>query len=68
MIAVRPFETFFIPQGFVSDLELLKQILAISFVIMLLPFSIWWLFLFRLSSVKAQFEPPSAGSPSEKPR
>jgi len=66
MIASRPFETFFFPERFVSDLVAFKQILALSFVIMLLPFSIWWLFFFRLASVKAQFEPPNAVPPGDK--
>ena len=58
MIAVRPFETFFIPQHFVSDLESFKQLLAISLIFALLPVSIWWIFFFRLPSVKRQFEEP----------
>jgi len=56
MIALRPFETFFIPDRFVSEVESLKQLLAISFVLMLLPLSVWWLFFFRFKGVKAQFE------------
>lgn len=63
MIALRPFETFFIPQRFVSDVYLLKQTLAVSFIILLLPFSIWCLFFFRLPGVKAQFEPPNSPGP-----
>jgi len=71
MIAFRPFETFFIPDHFVSELVSLKQLIAISFVLMLLPVSVWWLFFFRMKSVKMQFlpndsegvvqEPPAAG-------
>lgn len=56
MIAMRPFETFFIPDQFVSEAESLKQLLAIAFVFMLLPISAWWLFFFRFKGVKAQFE------------
>jgi hypothetical protein len=56
MIAMRPFQTFFIPDQFVSDLQSLKQLLAIAFVFMLLPISVWWLFFFRFKGVKAQFE------------
>jgi hypothetical protein len=56
MIAMRPFETFFIPDRFVSEVESLKQLLAIAFVFMLLPISVWWLFFFRFKGVKAQFE------------
>ncbi|HET7105549.1 MAG TPA: hypothetical protein VFI38_01990 [Candidatus Acidoferrum sp.] len=62
MIAFRPFETFFLPNHFVSELESLKQLLAISFVIALFPLSIWWIFFFRLPSVKRQFE---SSAPSE---
>jgi hypothetical protein len=67
MIASRPFETFFFPERFVSDVESFKQIIAISFVILLLPFSIWWLFFFRLAGVKAQFEQPEAAPSIEEP-
>jgi hypothetical protein len=55
MIAFRPFETFFIPERFVSEFESLKQLLAIAFVFTLFPISVWWLFLFRSKSVKMQF-------------
>ncbi len=55
VIAFRPFETFFIPQHFVSSVESLKQLMVISFVVMLLPVSIWWLFFFRTKSVRMQF-------------
>ena len=47
---------FFIPARFVSQAESFKQLATISFVIMLLPASLWWLFFFRLSSVKRQFQ------------
>ena len=60
IIAFRPFETFFIPTRFVSQAESFKQLVTISFVIMLLPASLWWLFFFRLSSVKRQFQQASA--------
>lgn len=56
MIAFRPFETFFIPKQFVSEVESFKQLLAISLVIALFPVSIWWIFFFRMPSVKRQFE------------
>lgn len=56
MIAFRPFETFVIPKHFVSELASLKQLIAISFVLFLLPMSVWWLFLFRMKSVKLQFQ------------
>ena len=56
MIALRPFETFAIPEHFVTEAESMKQLLAVSAVFMLLPISIWWLFFFRLKSVVEQFE------------
>lgn len=60
-IAFRPFETFFIPEAYVSDLQSLKQLIAISFIVMLMPISVWWLFFFRFKSVKMQFLSPGAG-------
>lgn len=62
-IAFRPFETFYIPEHYVSDLESLKQLLAISLVLATFPIGIWWIFLFRLSSVKRQFEPVRDSGP-----
>jgi hypothetical protein len=56
MIALRPFETFAIPEHFVTEAESMKQLLAVSAVFMLLPISIWWIFFFRLKSVVKQFE------------
>jgi len=56
-IAFRPYQTFFIPEHFVSELESLKQLLAVSLVFATLPVSIWWIFLFRMKSVKRQFAP-----------
>lgn len=73
VIAFRPYETFFIPERFVSDFESLKQLAAISFVLLLLPLSVWWLFLFRSQSVKQQFlssdsrSSPSASTPHDNP-
>jgi hypothetical protein len=63
MIAFRPFETFFIPDRFVSELESVKQLIAIAIVLMLLPVSVWWLFFFRTESVKLQFLAADAGTP-----
>ena len=54
-IAFRPFETFVIPDRFVFPLESMKQLIAISMLILLMPSSVWWLFLFRMKSVRAQF-------------
>jgi hypothetical protein len=60
LIALRPFETFVIPHHFVTELTLARQIVSISFVFMLLPVSVWWLFYFRTQNVKTQFRGPSA--------
>jgi high-affinity Fe2+/Pb2+ permease len=60
LIALRPFETFFISDRFVGQLESLKQLIAIAFVILLLPVSVWWLFLFRTKGVKLQFQAADA--------
>jgi hypothetical protein len=65
MIAFRPFETFFIPERFVSELESFKQLLTISFVIALFPVSLWWIFFFRLPSVKRQFEELARPEPAQ---
>jgi len=55
LIAFRPFETFVISEHFVREADSLRQLFAIAFVFMLFPASVWWLFLFRMKSVKAQF-------------
>lgn len=57
MIAFRPFQTFVIPENFVGETESFKQLLAIMAIVLLLPVSVWWLFFFRLASVKRQFDP-----------
>jgi len=67
MIAFRPFETFFIPDRFVSDLESLKQLIAIAIVLLLLPVSVWWLFFFRIESVKLQFLAADSAGPLRDP-
>jgi hypothetical protein len=64
VIARWPFETFVIPYHFVGPIQSMKQRLMISFVIMLLPVNVWWLFLFRMKSVKAQFSPVAIESSS----
>jgi hypothetical protein len=38
----------------------MAQFLVQATLILLVPTSIWWLFLFTRKSVKAQFEPPPA--------
>ena len=58
MIALRPFETFFIADHFVGELESFKQLISMALIILLLPCSVWWLFLFRVKSVKEQFDAP----------
>ena len=66
VIAFRPFETFFFPEHFVSELQSFKQFIAIAFILLLMPVSIWWLFLFRTKSVKLQFlQADSGGTPRE---
>jgi hypothetical protein len=55
MIAFRPFETFFFPDHFVSELQSFKQLVVISFLVMVMPISTWWLLMFRLPNVKLQF-------------
>jgi len=72
IIAFLPFETFVIPRQFVSQIVLTKQMIGVSFVVMLLPVSVWWLFYFRTRNVKLQFlscdstEAASVTSSSEK--
>jgi hypothetical protein len=65
MVAFRPFETFFIPEHFVSELESFKQLLAISLVVAMFPVSLWWIFFFRLPGVKRQFEQPAEQEPTQ---
>jgi hypothetical protein len=66
LIAFRPFETFIISDRFVGPLESMKQLIAVALLILLMPTSIWWLFLFRLKCVRAQFggEPKAIGEPA----
>jgi hypothetical protein len=65
LIAFRPFETFFVPERFVSEFESLKQLAALALIFMLFPTSVWWLFFFRSKSVKMQFLAGNSGSPPE---
>jgi hypothetical protein len=68
LIGFRPFETFVIPQHFVSETVLTRQMVAISFVLMLMPASVWWLFYFRAKRVKLQFlSADSAAAPATEP-
>jgi hypothetical protein len=55
-IAFRPFQTFVIPQHFVSQAVLNRQMVSLTMLIMLLPVSIWWLFYVRTRNVKEQFQ------------
>lgn len=57
VVAFRPYQTFVIPEKFVSDAESLKQLLAIAMVIFTFPISVWWIFYFTRPSVKTQFLP-----------
>jgi hypothetical protein len=57
VIAFRPYQTFVIPEKFVSDAESLKQLLAIAMLIFTFPISVWWIFYFTRPSVKTQFQP-----------
>ena len=57
VIAFRPYQTFVIPERFVSDAESLKQLLAVALLIFTLPVSVWWIFYFTRPSVKLQFQP-----------
>lgn len=65
LIALRPFETFVIRDTFVGPTESLQQLASVAFIILLLPASIWWLFLFRSHSVKLQFGALSGASPKQ---
>jgi len=65
MVAFRPFETFFIPEHFVSELESFKQLLAISLIVALFPIGVWWIFYFRLPAVKRQFEQTAEQEPTQ---
>jgi hypothetical protein len=56
VIAFRPYETFAIPEDFVSSLESLKQLLAISFVGFTFPAGAWCLLYFTRKRVIAQFD------------
>jgi len=64
VIALRPYETFAIPEHFVSESESFRQIMAVSLVILALPVSLWWLFFFRLKGVVRQFEDQNGPPPS----
>jgi hypothetical protein len=66
VIAFRPYQTFVIPEKFVSDGESLKQLLAIALIIFTFPISVWWIFYFTRPSVKLQFQSPNpTNSPLE---
>jgi hypothetical protein len=68
VIAFRPYQTFVIPEKFVTEAESLKQLLAIAMVIFTLPVSVWWIFYFTRSSVKLQFQPVSPTNSPLEPR
>jgi hypothetical protein len=56
VIAFRPYQTFVIPEQFVSEAESLKQLLAVALLIFTFPISVWWIFYFTRPSVKLQFQ------------
>jgi hypothetical protein len=62
LLVVRyPYEIFAVQnEHFVGELAMIKQFLAQSTLILLIPTSVWWLILFTRESVKAQFEPSGA--------
>jgi hypothetical protein len=68
VIAFRPYETFVIPERFVSDVESLKQLLAIALLIFLFPISVWWIFYFTRPGVKSQFQASNSAKPPQEPR
>jgi hypothetical protein len=66
VIAFRPYQTFVIPERFVTEAESLKQLLAIAVFIFTFPVSVWWIFYFTRPSVILQFQPANpANSPQE---
>jgi hypothetical protein len=67
VIAFRPYETFVIPERFVSEVESLKQLLAIALLIFAFPVSIWWIFYFTRPGVKLQFQAANAAKPPQEP-
>jgi hypothetical protein len=59
LMARFPYEIFTIDkEHFRGDAALMAQFLVQATLILLVPTSIWWLFLFTRKPVKAQFEPP----------
>ena len=68
LIALRPFETFVVPETFVGPTESLQQLASVAFIILLLPTSVWWLFLFRSQSVELQFGTVQGVSPKQSER
>jgi hypothetical protein len=67
VIAFRPYQTFVIPERFVSDAESLKQLLAVGLLIFTFPVSVWWIFYFTRPSVKLQFQPVNPTDSSLEP-
>jgi len=65
VIALRPYETFAIPTEFVSSLESLKQLLAVSFVVFTFPAGAWCLLYFTRKRVIAQFDSALESGPAE---
>ncbi len=65
VIALRPYETFAIPTEFVSSLESLKQLLAVSFVVFTFPAGAWCVLYFTRKRVIAQFDAAARSSSTE---
>ncbi len=65
VIAFRPYETFAIREEYVSSLESLKQLLAVSFVIFTFPVGAWCLLYFTRKRVIAQFDRALQKDPTE---
>ena len=57
-VAFRPYETFVFPEEFVGEISSAKQLFSISYVLFILPMSVWWLFLFTRQGTRRQFQPP----------
>jgi hypothetical protein len=67
MIAFRPYQTFVIPEHFVSETDSLKQLLAVAMLLSLFPVSVWWIFYFTRPGVKLQFQEANPANPPLEP-
>lgn len=55
-VAFRPYETFVFPEEFVGEMTSAKQLFSISYVLFILPMSVWWLILFTRRGTRLQFQ------------